>query len=406
MTSPPFSTESSFATAPVLDAEDGLPPRELQLLVFSDDWGRHPSSCQHLVSQLLSKYQVTWVNTIGTRRPALDWYTLGRAAQKLREWLFEKRSADPPPEFGPRVFRPLMWPSFRSRAGRWLNRKLLGRAVTTALDPARRTVGLTTLPVTADLIGLRGVDRWVYYCVDDLSEWPGLDKSSLETMERELVARVDAILAVSDNLVARMRSMGRSAVLLTHGVDLEHWRSGRDDQSEIREWDEPRIVFWGVIDRRLNVDWLARLSQRMTKGTIVLLGPENNPDPRLRKLPRVTIPGPMPYRSLPSIAQDASVLIMPYDDLPATRAMQPLKLKEYLATGRPVVSADLPAVREWRFACDVATSADDFAEKTLARSGAALPSEQVQARARLQGESWAAKADLLEKTLLGMDAVP
>ena len=37
------------------------------LLVFSDDWGRHPSSCQHLVRNLLDRYPVVSVNTIGTR---------------------------------------------------------------------------------------------------------------------------------------------------------------------------------------------------------------------------------------------------------------------------------------------------------------------------------------------------
>ncbi len=49
----------------------------------------------------------------------------------------------------------------------------------------------------------------------------------------------------------------------------------------------------------------------------------------------------MAMEELPALAQQASVLIMPYADLPVTRVMQPLKLKEYLATGRPVVAAPL-----------------------------------------------------------------
>src|SRR4051794_13289727 len=53
-------------------------PAGQELLVFSDDWGRHPSSCQHLVRNLLDQYNVTWVNTIGTRTPRLNVATLRR----------------------------------------------------------------------------------------------------------------------------------------------------------------------------------------------------------------------------------------------------------------------------------------------------------------------------------------
>jgi len=103
------------------------------LLVFSDDWGRHPSSCQHLVSHLLGGWRVLWVNTIGTRRPSLDWYTLRRGAGKLGEWLAggaaARGSAQPGAGSNPRVIAPAMWPSFRSRAARALNRALLARAI-------------------------------------------------------------------------------------------------------------------------------------------------------------------------------------------------------------------------------------------------------------------------------------
>lgn len=62
-------------------------PSSADLLVFSDDWGRHPSSCQHIVRELLDRHRVFWVNTIGTRPPRLDLYTLQRGAVKLASWL-------------------------------------------------------------------------------------------------------------------------------------------------------------------------------------------------------------------------------------------------------------------------------------------------------------------------------
>ena len=56
------------------------------LIVFSDDWGRHPSSCQHLVKRLKTQFPIVWVNTIGTRTPKLDFFTLRRGLEKLWGW--------------------------------------------------------------------------------------------------------------------------------------------------------------------------------------------------------------------------------------------------------------------------------------------------------------------------------
>ena len=67
-----------------------IEPAPRPWLVFSDDWGRHPSSCQHLVRALLPGQPVTWVNTIGTRPLRLDRATAKRGAEKLRGWFGPK----------------------------------------------------------------------------------------------------------------------------------------------------------------------------------------------------------------------------------------------------------------------------------------------------------------------------
>lgn len=382
--------------------------RSEHLLVFSDDWGRHPSSCQHLVRALLPRYQVHWVNTIGTRPPRLDLYTLQRGFSKVGSWLFRPKEAERRAPAtsdlrdNPVVLNPLMWPSFSTALARGVNRRLLGRAIRRAMPDLERTRVITTLPITADLVDVLPAQRWLYYCVDDLSEWPGLDKPTLETMERKLVAKVDAIVAVSQRLVERMASMGRSASLLTHGVELNKW-SGAKASDRLDGCHRPLAVFWGVVDQRLDIAWLDRLGRALTPGTIVLVGPENVPDSRLGQIPNLVRLGPVPYDELPGIAAAASVLIMPYADLPATRAMQPLKLKEYLATGKPVVTSNLPAVAEWRDACDVAASAEDFARRTHDRLDGAIPAEQRVARERLANEGWDRKAAELERVLLAAD---
>ena len=96
------------------------------LIVFSDDWGRHPSSCQHLVQQLSTRRQVTWINTIGLRPPRFDRATVTRGYEKVSSWI--TRSAQSGNGSSLQVLNPIMWPSFRTRFTRSLNRRLLGRA--------------------------------------------------------------------------------------------------------------------------------------------------------------------------------------------------------------------------------------------------------------------------------------
>ena len=258
----------------------------------------------------------------------------------------------------------------------------------------------------ADLVGSVPVQRWVYYCVDDLSEWPGLDRTALEEMERVLVSRVDEVVVASDSLAERMASLGRESTVLTHGVDLEHWNSPSDEGLPVLEGlPRPLIVFWGVVDQRLDDSWLECLSDRLEAGSILLVGPANNPDPRLGSLRGVHLPGPIAYRHLPNLAREASVLIMPYADLPATRAMQPLKLKEYLATDLPVVVSRLPATAEWRDACDVVASAESFVQTVLSRLETGVPSSQRTARLRLEADTWERKSERFAEFVLGTAGV-
>ncbi len=382
---------------------DAQPHEGQALLVFADDWGRHASSCQHLIRQLLPRHTVYWVNTIGTRRPAFDLATLRRGMEKLRQW----GQPAPAPAAGPtnpHVLNPRMWPLFSSRFDRWLNTRLLTRQLAAVLRDERRPVtALTTIPVVADLLGRLPVRRWVYYCVDDFSEWPGLDQRPLRQLEEALVAKADLLVAVSDTLQAKLKGLGRPAHLLTHGVDPEFWRcNGRlPSIPQLDGLPRPLIAFWGLVDRRMDTRFVRQLAGDLTQGTIVLAGPEADPDPALMQLPRVVRIPPLDFEQLPDLAREASVLVMPYDDRPVTRAMQPLKLKEYLVTGKPTVVRDLPATRPWADCLDLANSPEDFSQLVRERLTTGLPEAQVRARERLREETWAEKAALLEHWVFG-----
>jgi len=374
------------------------------LLVFADDWGRHPSSCQHLVQRLLQRHVVYWVNTIGTRTPHFDCATLARGGEKLRHWLRR------PPERAHtipnlRVLNPTMWPWFGGPFHRRLNRQLLVRQLGSAIaELPAPPIAITTIPIVADLMDDLSVDRWVYYCVDDFSEWPGLDQQAMRQMEQRLIDRADVLIAASEHLRDRFAAMGRTAHLLTHGVDLDFWRSPDNSVTppgELAEFERPLVLFWGTIDRRMDEAFVRHLAAEMERGTIVLVGPEMAPDPALLAIPRAKRPGKAALDRLPLLAREAAVLVMPYADMPVTQAMQPLKLLEYLATEKPVVACSLPSTRPWDDCMDVVETPAEFARVVRKRIQGGLPDDQRAARRRqLASESWDGKAKPFEGWLL------
>ncbi len=376
-------------------------------IVFSDDWGRHPSSCQYLFREILRHEPVTWVNTIGMRTPRLDMATLQRAWGKVfgsksnQAAIKQSYASDPSPE--PTVLNPKMWPWFTRRYDRALNRLLLTKQLARHIAQLPRPrIAVTTIPIVADIIDTLDVDEWVYYCVDDFSVWPGLDQTTMKNMEAELAPKVDSIVAVSEVLQERLSVMGRGASLLTHGVDLNNWEIG----SAEFEWPngfQPQgktLLFWGVIDPRLDTQFIQHLARERSADTIVLVGPQQAPDPLIAHIENLKTLDAVSPNVLAQMAQAADCLIMPYRDAEVTRAMQPLKLKEYLATGKPVVVRDLPATRPWSESCDVATTAAEFAKATTARMESGVLAEQLEARSALQSESWAAKAHKFRRLIM------
>ena len=190
-------------------------------IVFADDWGRHASSCQHIFKRLALDNRVLWINTIGMRWPRPDTKDIRRTREKISSWIWRKEEN----YRNLTVFSPFMWPSFKSRFSRKVNSVLLTRQIRAMCKKYKiqDAILVTTLPIVADLIGRLKDTKSIYYCVDDFSQWPGMMKDVMEGMDKELIGKVDLILAASDKLYESKKDNKCPTYLLSHGVDVEHF---------------------------------------------------------------------------------------------------------------------------------------------------------------------------------------
>jgi glycosyltransferase involved in cell wall biosynthesis len=370
------------------------------LVVFGEDWGAHPSSTQHLVRRIAARRDVIWVNSIGMRRPRLSPDDLRRVAAKLRR---RRQPPAAPVATPPRlsVVEPfaISWPG--QPLARRANRHLLGRRLRQELAARglERPVLWLSLPSAVDVVGELDERAVVYYVGDDFGALEGVDHAPVRRMEAELVGAADLVLAASQVLADRLS--GQRTRLLPHGVDFELFAGACEPAADLPR-NRPVAGFYGGIDDRFDVPLVEATARLLPRWQFVLIGPEKTELGALRAVPNVRLLGPRPHHRLPAYAAHWDAAILPFRDTAMVRACNPLKLREYLAAGRPIVSTDMPALDGYRDVVSVAGRPSAFAEAVRASLGEGAGAA-ARRRARVAPESWAARAAEVEGLLRRFD---
>lgn len=368
-------------------------------LVFSDDWGEHPSSCQHIFRYIAEDHKVLWVNTIGMRTPKLDFTDFRKIFYKVRKMLLGtqetvNRSCGFPLL---NVCQPPMLPYSNFSFIRALNKYLVLRTVEKKLAALNigHPVLVTTVPNACDYVGAFRERKKIYYCVDDFTLWPGLDHENVRQMETELIEKCDTFIATSSNLYERLRKTGKSTTLITHGVDVEFFSNFPEEEHPLLSGiPNPRVGYFGLFDERSDQDILAGIVARLPEVSFIITGPVEVDISHLNTYPNVYFTGAIPYRELPEMVKGWDACMLPYKINSLTESINPLKLKEYIATGKPVLATPLTEVVKL---CDlllICETVDDFVYH-LQRLDENSPGEEVGQRSEmLQQESWAKKSNL------------
>jgi glycosyltransferase involved in cell wall biosynthesis len=364
----------------------------------AQDWWYHnrAHSDFQLMLHVARSRRVLIVNSIGMRMPLP-----GRSSQPLRRIVRKARSVarllrHPLPNFW--VLSPLVLPLYGSSAARRVNASLVRLQVSAAL----RRIGIhdpvlfVTIPTARDVV--RGMSRrkLVFNRSDKHSEFGEADSALIRTLEESLIREADHVLYASRSLIEEERALaGSCAYLLDHGVDFERFDARRldDEPADMRRIPHPRLGFFGAVDAEI-VDFrlLEQLALAMPDAHLVLIGDASGPIHRLTRLANVHWLGFRPYEQIPAYGACFDVGLMPWVRSDWIRHCNPIKLKEYLALGLPVVSTDFPEVHRYSHLVRITGDADDFVHQVrLALKGDDEDSRAVR-RAAVARDSWTAKA--------------
>jgi glycosyltransferase involved in cell wall biosynthesis len=257
---------------------------------------------------------------------------------------------------------------------------------------------LTTLPNAVDYLGAFAEKAAVYYCVDDFTLWPGVNRRLVADMEARLLKRINLLVCSSQELANIKQCEGLRTEIIPHGVDIEHFaRAGAPPREPIPVLTgirKPTIGYFGLLGEWVDLALLEKIVRRHPEWTLVLMGTVVADTTRLAAYPNVLFTGPIPYERLPDHVAYLDTLILPYLTEGRGHSITPLKLREYIATGKPVVSTSIPECCLYQDVISIAASHDEF-DAELERAVVEGDVRMRERREAVKGDDWSSRAEML-----------
>jgi glycosyltransferase involved in cell wall biosynthesis len=366
--------------------------RGQNIVCFAKDWSEDPTSNNHVMSLLARDNKVLWLNSIGMRTPKVsDKGDLSKIGRKLKTFMQGARTVADQLE----VFTPIVLPLPHSKSAAAINRRIL-RASTAWLRKKLRMAGdfqlWTFLPNAVEYVGTLGESLVVYYCTDEFSQFSYLDGQKMAAMERELCQKADLVFTTSRALHAAKKIYNPETHLASHGVDYAHFAKSLENDTpvapELQKLRGPILGFFGLIHDWIDLKLLVHLAERRPDWNVVLIGKTAVDVSCLERRRNVYLLGRQPYESLPSFCRGFSVGLIPFAINELTRHVNPIKLREYLSAGVPVVATPLPEVTRFHEWCRVGGDYDEFVaacEQAIADDDLA---KRKQRSLLMKAESW------------------
>jgi glycosyltransferase involved in cell wall biosynthesis len=324
-----------------------------------DRWQPHWQARHFVLSRLAAYFQVVWINYPHHLRGSFSAW-----------WQHRAQRDDPATPAGLQVYRPEFWLPLAGRP-RWLaeftSRRRLERA-----RQLLRARGCTRLvlyiwrPEFADALDQIETDLSIYHIDDEYSFSP--TQTDIPARERRLLQSAGQVFIHSPALLEKKGNINPHTQFVPNGVDYQAYATPVPEPAALLGIPHPRIGYVGFLKQMLDWPLLLQLSARHPQWCFVFVGP-TRPHPAIRpaleqmaRRPNVYFLGGKDSNQLGSYPQHLDVCLMPYQLDAYTHCIYPLKMHEYLASGRPVVSAPIRSVQAFRQVITLATTVEEWSQ--------------------------------------------
>jgi glycosyltransferase involved in cell wall biosynthesis len=367
------------------------------IIVFGDDWGRYPSTLQHIMKELIKYNKIIWIGSLGLRKPKFSFSDLKRIFEKLRNMFLKKEVAKKDENIF--IINPFIIPFHNLKIARFINKTSLVKKIQKAVNLLGNTKPLliTSQPIVGDVIKGLNLTSSHYFCLDDYSKFEGAF-SVIPKLEKQLLDVVDTTFSVSDTLVKTRVPKSGQTFFLPQGVNINHFIYNERTINET-----PVIGFFGLLSEWVDLNLIVRCAKGYPNYKFLIIGRHSVDVSILNGINNLEFIGEVPYNQLPSVAAKFDVGIIPFLVNELTLACNPLKLLEYFSMGIPVVSTALPEVEKFGDTVFIAKTGDEFI-KLLEYAVKDYSTEKNKIRREVaERYSWTAIAENISKVIIKIE---
>jgi len=336
------------------------------ILYFGNDWfGDNRTSSHHIARLLGNKFRIVYIECPGLRSPRGSSRDIKKIFSKVKKSLAGVRM------LSQRFFLYTIFqiPFHKIKFLRAVNRLI----IVSSLKGLCRKLKIKdpiiwfVVPHLADVLGKLNERLAVYYCIDDYASLPGVNKEMIQKMDEELTRKADIVFVSAEPLLESKRKLNPRVILSRHGVDFEHFNQACSPEveiaDEVKSLKRPVIGFFGLIETWVDLDLIKFLAEARPHWNFLMIGRVAVSDNPCESLSNVHFIGSRKYEFLPRYAKIFDAAIIPCKINKLIINFNPLKLREYLAMGKPVVTIRVPEVETFSDVVEIADTYQEFLEK-------------------------------------------
>jgi glycosyltransferase involved in cell wall biosynthesis len=386
------------------------PAKPVDVLCFGgeDWWYKNRGHIDMQLMRRLAKVGTTlYVNSIVMQKPNLKRNTAGgksfthKLVRKVISILHGLRKSDA----GFWVYSPLSLPVHHIRPLRKLNEIILRLQLWVVAKRLnmRNPVIWVACPAACNLAIEMKKSKLVYQRTDRFEEYPNVDSRIIIQYDQKLKANADLTIFVNNTLYGEEAGGCKKALYLDHGVDFDMFASAQNDNAipdDMKGIKGPVVGFFGAIDSHTSdIDFVEKVIDWLPEASFVFVGNASADCSGIMSRDNVWMLGQKPYEQIPHYGKCFDVAIMPWRQNRWIQACNPIKLKEYLALGKPIVSTPFVELEKYHDVVYQATTPEEFAECIKRALTEDNPQRIAARRKKVEKATWDYKAQLVLEEL-------